>query len=98
MPQQTNWRFCLKCNAMFYAGYQGGFCSAGGKHVAQGMVFSLPYDATTTGTAQANWRFCIKCNVLFFNGYAGGKCASGGNHNPQGLAFVLPHDVAVTSA
>ena len=24
MGQQSNWRFCMKCNAMFYAGYQGG--------------------------------------------------------------------------
>ena len=97
MPQQSNWRFCMKCNAMFYAGYQGGVCSAGGTHTAQGILFNLPYGFPASGNAQDNWRFCVKCNVMFFDGYSGGKCAAGGTHTAQGLMFILPHDVVVAS-
>ena len=102
MAEQTNWRYCQNCHAMFFNGYQGGRCPAGdgkGSHSAQGLFFALPYDvpATDTDTAQANWRFCLQCNVLFFDGYARGRCAvGGGRHTPQGINFVLPHDVAAT--
>jgi hypothetical protein len=96
MGQQSNWRFCMKCNAMFYAGYQGGVCSGGGTHTAQGLLFNLPYGVAASGNAQDNWRFCLKCNVMFFNGYSGGKCAAGGTHQAQGLLFVLPHNVGAT--
>jgi hypothetical protein len=42
---QTDWRFCNKCQAMFYNGYPAkGNCAAGGPHVAQGYGFVLPHD------------------------------------------------------
>ena len=107
MAEQTKWRYCQNCHAMFYDGYQGGRCPAGdgkGRHFPQGSFFVLPYDGTDTDTdtAQANWRFCLYCNVLFFDGYARGRCPAGpagdgkGSHFPQGINFVLPHDVAAT--
>jgi hypothetical protein len=99
---QTNWRFCQKCNAMFFNGYQGGVCSAGGKHLAQGFDFNLPYGPPASppvmdadSKAQEGWRFCLKCNVMFLG--QPGKCAAGSGHTAQGLLFILPHDVPVTA-
>src|SRR5262249_20297957 len=41
---QSAWRFCNKCNAMFYDGFPDkGHCAAGGAHVAQGFNFVLPH-------------------------------------------------------
>lgn len=93
MAEQDNWRFCLKCNGMFFGGYTEGRCAAGGSHSRQGFNFSLPYGVPGTPTAQPGWRFCMKCCSLFFGGYGGGRCAAGGSHSAQGLEFVLPHDM-----
>jgi len=42
---QTNWRYCVKCHAMFFDGYKKkGSCAAGGAHAAQGYNFVLPHD------------------------------------------------------
>jgi hypothetical protein len=33
MPsQQHNWRFCRKCQGLFFAGHSKGVCPAGGSH------------------------------------------------------------------
>src|SRR5215475_290342 len=41
---QGDWRFCNKCNGIFYDGYpQKGRCPAGGGHVAQGFNFVLSH-------------------------------------------------------
>jgi len=41
---QTEWRFCGKCQVMFYNGYPAkGRCTAGGEHNAQGYEFVLPH-------------------------------------------------------
>jgi hypothetical protein len=92
--RQYNWRFCNKCEVMFYDGYPGkGVCPIGGGHVAQGYMFGLwdvngpsfPHDRM-----QSDWRFCNKCQVLYFDGYADkGRCAAGGGHVAQGLNFKL---------
>ena len=92
---QTDWRFCQKCNAMFFDGAPDkGHCPAGGAHVAQGFIFQLPHDGPLTPTAQADWRFCNKCFDMFFDGFPNkGRCAAGGAHVAQGFNFHLPHDV-----
>ena len=96
---QSSWRFCNKCNAIFFNGYPSkGRCPAGGAHVAQGYEFVLPHDVAETRNAQRNWRFCNKCEAMFFDGYAGkGHCAAGGAHVAQGYNFVLPHDMNETA-
>lgn len=96
---QPDWRFCNKCESMFYNGYPDkGRCPAGGAHTAQGYNFVLPHDSGETPTAQAHWRFCSKCKSMFFNGYtAKGVCSAGGTHFAQGFNFVLAHDIPETS-
>jgi hypothetical protein len=95
MSFQDSWRYCQKCEAMFYAGYPDqGVCAAGGAHSAQGFGFVLPWSNPATPTTQSSWRYCQKCHVMFFAGYAGqGVCKAGGSHLAQGYDFVLPHDV-----
>jgi hypothetical protein len=98
MAQQGHWRFCHKCNAMFFNGFPAkGLCAAGGGHEAQGFNFLLPHDVPENPKAQAHWRFCHKCSDMFFDGLPNkGKCKAGGGHAAQGFNFVLPHDVPAT--
>jgi hypothetical protein len=95
---QRDWRFCRKCQAIFFDGVPNkGACKAGGAHEAAGFNFVLPHDVAETPTAQKNWRFCRKCQAMFFDGIPSkGSCAAGGAHEAAGLNFVLPHDVAET--
>ena len=91
---QNHWRFCQKCNAMFFDGFPSkGVCPAGGGHEAQGFDFSLPHDVPPTANAQNNWRFCDKCHAMFFDGAPNSRCPAGGQHHAQGFNFVLPHSV-----
>ena len=89
---QADWRFCGKCQSMFYNGYDSkGVCPAGGAHSAIGNNFVLPHDVR--GPGQPDWRFCHKCQGLFFDGQASkGVCPAGGAHASAGFNFVLPHD------
>ena len=89
---QADWRFCGKCQSMFYDGYDSkGVCPAGGAHSAVGNNFVLPHDVR--GPGQPDWRFCQKCQVMFFDGQASkGVCPAGGSHASAGFNFVLPHD------
>jgi hypothetical protein len=90
---QSDWRFCNKCQAIFYNGYRSkGRCPTGGAHAAQGYNFVLPHDVRGTPTTQSDWRFCNKCQAMFYDGYPNkGRCAAGGVHVAQGYNFVLPH-------
>ena len=95
--EQRDWRFCNKCNVMFYDGYpdKGACPSDGGPHVAQGFMFVLPHDVAETPNSQGAG-FCSKCSAMFFDGYpTKGKCDRDlGDHTAAGFVFVLPHDVA----
>ena len=98
MGQQSNWRFCQKCHTLFFAGYTGGDCQAGGYHSAQGANnFVLAHDVPAGPKAQQGWRFCENCHSMFFEGYGGGRCPSGGKHSAKGAHFVVPFDVEATA-
>src|SRR4051812_41310585 len=85
-PRQANWRFCNKCEVLFFNGYPNkGSCATGGAHVAQGFNFLLPHDVAETSSEQRNWRFCNKCKAMFFDGFpVKGSCPAGGAHVAQG--------------
>lgn len=90
---ENNWRFCIKCNQMFYNGHEEkGRCPGGGGHQAAGFNFALNYDpAKSFKNHQFDWRICKKCKTLFFDGYSTkGKCAFGGGHDAIGFMFGLP--------
>jgi len=98
MAEQNEWRFCTKCNSLFYNGYDAkGACAAGGSHTAMGYDFMLPYDVAPTASAQDGWRFCTGCQAMFYDGSPDqAPCPAGGNHAAAGFNFVLPHDVPGT--
>jgi hypothetical protein len=95
---QADWRFCNKCNVMYFdSSPDKGHCASGGGHQAAGLVFVLPHSGSETGNAQRSWRFCGKCHGMFFDGSTQkGACPAGDGHQAIGLNFVLPHDVAET--
>jgi hypothetical protein len=96
MSAQDGWRFCNKCNTMFFDGFPDkGRCVGGAGHRAEGHNFFLPFDVPPSDMEQTSWRFCKKCEVLFFDGFPNnkGRCQGGGAHEPQGFVFVLPHDI-----
>jgi hypothetical protein len=94
-PGQPDWRFCNKCEALFFDGYpQKGVCAAGGGHVAAGYNFTLRYDARAEGTG--DWHFCKKCQVLYRSDSNKGLCAAGGHHVAAGYNFVLDSEVHYT--
>ena len=78
--QQSNWRWCRKCQGMFFGGNPGSVCPAGGAHdqTASGN-YSLVQN-TSAAHGQANWRWCNKCQGLFFGGNPGSRCPAGGAH------------------
>lgn len=99
MPEQLDWRFCIRCNSLFWSGDphgDRGVCPVdGAPHVPEGFVFSIPHDVPPSVVAQTDWRFCIRCKAMFWDGdpHRKGACAAGGAHQSQGWVFVLPHDV-----
>ena len=97
--QQAGWRFCHKCNVMFFDGFSiKGACPGGAGHEMAGFNFLVPHDSPETPTDQQNWRFCHKCNAMFFNGFpTKGVCPGGGGHEAAGFNFLLPHDVEESS-
>jgi len=71
---QYDWRYCVKCRAMFWNGdpNRKGRCAAGGAHAAQGFNFGLYTVAPNNGyyapgqpDVVAGWRFCNKCWEVF---------------------------------
>jgi hypothetical protein len=88
---QSAWRFCNKCESLFFDGYPAkGVCPRGGGHAAQGFVFVLPHDVSSRGYVEKDWRFCNKCHSMFYDHNRDkGRCSAGGGHVAQGFNFVL---------
>jgi hypothetical protein len=84
---QVNWRWCSKCEGLFFFGSANfGRCPAGLVHdpfdsrdyVLQQNTLFVPLGA------QAGWRWCRKCQGLFFGeNPTNGFCPSGTRHDPK---------------
>lgn len=102
MSDQNEWRYCVKCHALFYNGYATkGRCPMDGHgHEAMGYNFALPYNVPATPSMQSDWEYCVKCHGLFYNGYPDkGQCAADGEghqHHPEAYHFLLPHNIPGT--
>jgi hypothetical protein len=82
---QDNWRWCHKCQGLFFAGFSGSHCPAGGAHDSNPSINYLLSFNNAKYPGQQNWRWCHKCQGLFFNGQATkGKCPAGGAHENAG--------------
>jgi hypothetical protein len=68
-PGQSNWRWCSKCQGLFFAGNPTlGVCPAGGAHTDVGSDNYVLPDSASGQPGQSNWRWCSKCQGLFFAG------------------------------
>lgn len=88
-PTQFGWKWCKKCEALFFGGYIGGSlaasrCPVGGPHEQphKGEYFLIVNAPSDPG--QHLWRWCNKCSGLFYSGHGVGKCPAGGGHDSFG--------------
>ena len=80
-PAQSDWRWCNKCQGLFFGGDPNPKCPAGGGHVKVGSGnYSLGHNLPAIAGWQSNWRWCNKCQGLFFGGNPNPKCPAGGGH------------------
>ena len=80
---QGDWRWCNKCEGMFYGpSVDASRCPDGGTHTAGGTYsYWLPYNVPGRASAQGDWRWCNKCQGLFYGGgVATSRCPAGGTH------------------
>jgi hypothetical protein len=83
---QDNWRWCHKCQALYFAGNATqGVCAAGGAHDHTGSGNYHLVQNAASYPGQDNWRWCRKCQGLYFAGSATqGVCKAGGAHDHTG--------------
>ena len=94
---QDDWRWCHKCDGLFYSGGQSdvGRCPAGAQHeTGTSGNYSVAH-GTPHFIGQHNWRWCNKCRGLFYSGglSPAGKCPAGDSHE-QGMSgdYTLAHN------
>jgi hypothetical protein len=92
MATERDWRWCGKCEGLFFAGSSTnlGKCPAGGAHVLPtGTKYVLEHEPSTVGW-QTNWRRCRKCLGMYFAGFpTSGHCPAGGGHVHREDAIYL---------
>src|SRR5262245_34454369 len=93
-PGQGDWRFCRKCSALFFNGYDDkGICAADrAGHEAAGWNFFLYHDRRPRQNEEDGWRYCGKCHALFrFAASHVGCPADGRAHEtpPTSYRFVV---------
>jgi hypothetical protein len=95
LTTQSDWRWCNKCQGLFFGGNPGPKCPAGGAHDKAGSSnYLLRHNLPALDGLQNNWRWCNKCLGLFFGGNAGSKCPAGGAHDKTGSGnYSLCHGV-----
>jgi hypothetical protein len=98
---QEGWRWCRKCEGMFYALASAGkgVCPAGGAHddSASGHYYERVGE-DIANVQQGGWRWCSKCAGFFYARASAGKgvCPAGGKHDDGAsghYAAVIGEDV-----
>ena len=82
--EQSNWRWCHKCQGLFFAGNPGSRCPTGGAHDATGSGNYNLVQNTPSAHGQSSWRWCHKCQGMFYGGNPGSVCPAGGAHASAG--------------
>lgn len=103
--EQDNWRWCSRCEGLFFGGGQpNSRCPEGGQHAAVSVSGSgdyvLQHNRPPTARFQDQWRWCPACQGLFFGpAVAGSRCPAGGTHVPPAVSgsgnYGLPHGVGM---
>jgi len=92
--RQNGWRWCSKCQSLFYGEHISSACPAGGRHVNAGSYdYDLRHYGFGSGEAprvQPGWRWCSKCQSLFYGENTASVCPSGGSHvNANSYNYAL---------
>jgi hypothetical protein len=72
-PGQNNWRWCHKCEGMYFGGHVTRVCAAGGFHDHTGSGCKMIFNAGIVRSV--NWHWCHKCELMHFSGSATGLSA-----------------------
>lgn len=96
---QSEWRWCSKCNGMFFTGNETqGVCPKGDAHDGSTSgKYVLRYGVDKSDNAdgvQGNWRRCKKCEGLFYPATAGGSCPAGKDHDADTVEYLIAHTTA----
>jgi len=94
--RQDAWRWCAKCQGLFFSGNSGSKCPSGAAHdSARSGNYCLTLTPPVPSGYQKDWRWCSKCQGMFFAGNPGSKCPGGGEHANNGSGdYGLPHNVS----
>ncbi len=94
-PGQHHWRWCEKCQGMWYGDAPTSKCpgNSGGPHIHSGSGdYSI---LLSVEDVQQNWRWCNKCQGLFFGANGSGACKAGNGHSSAGSGnYTLSVDVS----
>ncbi len=82
---QGGWRWCVRCEGMFFAAAGKSVCPAGGAHEgSQSGHYHVMFNSTFP-YGQNGWRYCKKCQGSFYGGHPSkGHCPAGGAHDGAG--------------
>ena len=105
--QQSDWRWCNRCQGLFYGGGTAqSRCPTGGTHTPMeqsgSFDYILPVGTPITQSSQPDWRWCNQCQGLFYGPNVGSSsCPTGGTHTPAAQSgswdYVLPFGAAGTT-
>lgn len=95
---QEGWRWCNKCQGMFFGGGGNlGICPAGLTHNLTGSGhYYQRVEGNIPNVQQGGWRWCARCMGFFYGaGPTLGSCPAGGTHTTTGsgsYAAVVGND------
>lgn len=94
---QEGWRWCNKCQGMFFGFASPSICPAGGAHNSTGSGhYYQRVENNIPNVQQGGWRWCAKCMGFFYGaGPTLGVCPAGGTHTTAGsgsYAAVIGND------
>jgi len=81
MGAQQGWRWCNKCQGLFFGDNPGSQCPASGSHSQTGSGNYVLVQNMTGAPGQEDWRWCNKCQGLFFGGKPNSRCPAGDQHS-----------------
>jgi hypothetical protein len=82
---QPGWRWCGKCQGMFYVENPGSVCPAGLSHVDSGGAHYAFQTSDSVPGSQGKWRYCGKCHGLYNSAnLTQGVCPAKNNHESAG--------------
>lgn len=96
-PGQHHWRWCSKCQGLWFGDAATSACPATGLHSVGSGDYSIALNPEDT---QQDWRWCNRCQGIFYAPNGNGVCKAGsGGHSSSGSSnYTLCVDVNPVNA